>query len=311
VLHVLFIGAFAFVGAQTTNLFVAQSIRPAIKAGVSSAPGSHGATARTDLTAEAFAKMMGMTLPEPVIEETSASGPGGAEKALEDPNAAAVRTSLRLQLIATVMANRPEWSIATIRDLTQNTDDVYMVGDIILGARITDIQQLEAPADPAATTAVAGPEMRVMILNEGHREYIDLSAPGTAAPKPVAVNTDAPASTLNGEGIKKLDDHHFQIERSTVNSALTNMNDLAMQARIVPSFKNGQADGFKLFSIRPDSLYSKIGIVNGDVIQRINGLDINSPDKALEAYGKLKSANALDLTVERNGTPQNFHYAIQ
>ena len=96
-----------------------------------------------------------------------------------------------------------------------------------------------------------------------------------------------------------------------MNGALTNLNDLAMQARIVPSFKNGQADGFKLFSIRPDSLYSKIGIQNGDVIERINGLDINSPDKALEAYGKLKSANALDLTVERNGAPQNFHYAIQ
>src|SRR4029077_210538 len=111
--------------------------------------------------------------------------------------------------------------------------------------------------------------------------------------------------------IKKIGEGRYQIERSTVNNALTNMNDLAMQARIVPSFKNGQANGFKLFSIRPDSLYSKIGIQNGDVIQRINGLDINSPDKALEAYGKLKSANALELTVERNGATVNYHYAIQ
>ncbi len=84
-----------------------------------------------------------------------------------------------------------------------------------------------------------------------------------------------------------------------------------MQARIVPSFKNGQANGFKLFSIRPDSLYSKIGIQNGDVIQRINGYDMNSPDKALEAYTKLRNAGALDLTVERNGQSTSYHYAIQ
>ena len=43
-----------------------------------------------------------------------------------------------------------------------------------------------------------------------------------------------------------------------------------MQARIVPSFKDGVAQGFKLFSIRPDSIYSKIGIQNGDVIKRIS-----------------------------------------
>ena len=55
--------------------------------------------------------------------------------------------------------------------------------------------------------------------------------------------------------------------RPSLDKALANLNDLAMQARIVPAFKDGQAEGFKLFSIRPDSLYSKIGIVNGDVHQ--------------------------------------------
>ena len=41
------------------------------------------------------------------------------------------------------------------------------------------------------------------------------------------------------------------------------MNQIATQARIVPSFKNGVANGFKLFSIQPGSLYSAIGVENG------------------------------------------------
>ncbi len=99
--------------------------------------------------------------------------------------------------------------------------------------------------------------------------------------------------------------------RTELDKALANLNDLAMQARIVPAFKDGQAEGFKLFSIRPDSLYSKIGIVNGDVIKRINGFDMNSPEKALEIYTKLKDANRIDVEIDRNGTSVRKTYNVR
>ena len=96
-----------------------------------------------------------------------------------------------------------------------------------------------------------------------------------------------------------------------MDKTLANLNDVAMQARIVPAFKDGQAEGFKLFSIRPDSIYSKIGIVNGDVIKRINGFDLNSPEKALEVYSKLKEANRIDIEVDRNGRPLRKTYNVR
>jgi general secretion pathway protein C len=84
-----------------------------------------------------------------------------------------------------------------------------------------------------------------------------------------------------------------------------------MQARIVPAFKDGQSEGFKLFSIRPDSIYTKIGVQNGDVIKRINGYDLNSPEKALEIYSKLKEASRIDIEIDRNGTSLSKTYTIQ
>ena len=75
-----------------------------------------------------------------------------------------------------------------------------------------------------------------------------------------------------------------------------------MQPRIVPAFRDGVATGFKLFQIRPDSIYARVGIQNGDVIRRLNGFDINSPDKALEAYSKLREANHIEVEIERNGS---------
>ena len=76
-------------------------------------------------------------------------------------------------------------------------------------------------------------------------------------------------------------------------------------------FKNGVANGFKLFSIVPDSLYSKIGIQNGDVIRRINGYEMNSPDKALEIYQKLRDANRIEVEVERRGDTVRKSYSIE
>jgi general secretion pathway protein C len=78
----------------------------------------------------------------------------------------------------------------------------------------------------------------------------------------------------------------------------------------VPSFKDGKANGFKLFSIRPGSLYSKIGIQNGDVVQRINGYEMSSPDKALEIYTKLKDSKQVTVDLLRRGKPQTVDYSI-
>ncbi len=278
----------SYLSAKTVNVMLAERILPPPR-GAEALPVSAGkGTDQPPLSAEAFAKMMGMTLPE-VVASAADGASGDAADRPPDLSSEPVRTSLHAQLLATVLANRPQWSLSTLRDLNQNETSVYMVGDTFMGAKLLEIHDL-----------------KVILLNDGHREFLDLDQAAAGAPPPIAA-----APKKEGGGIRKLDDRHFQIERSTVNNALSNLNDLAMQARIVPSFKNGQANGFKLFSIRPDSLYSQIGIQNGDVIQRINGFDMNSPDKALEAYTKLRSASALDLTVERNGQAVNYHYAIQ
>jgi len=287
-INLAFIAGFAYVGASFENIFVAELIRPTPQVATGSVGPPPKPVTHAELTAEGFARLMGAKLPEaPPPEATEEARP-------PDMSSEPIRTNLHAQLLATVIANRPEWSIATIKDLTLNETKICMVGDKFMGADVLEIQYL-----------------KVILLVDGHREFLDLSAPpSTVAVATPKLDQEAPAAPT-GEGIKKLDEHRYAIERSTVNSALSNMNDLAMQARIVPSFKNGQPNGFKLFSIRPDSLYSKIGIQNGDVIQRINGFDMNSPDKALEAYTKLKAANAIDMQVERNGQTVTYHYGIQ
>ncbi|MFO7736647.1 MAG: type II secretion system protein GspC [bacterium] len=116
------------------------------------------------------------------------------------------------------------------------------------------------------------------------------------------------SSTTDDFDIRKLDDGRYVIKREDIMKATTNLNSLAREARIVPS---PDGDGFRIFRIRPNSIYKKIGIQNGDVVQSINGIDISSPDKALQAYQKLRNADKLSLNIKRNNKKESLEYVVE
>jgi len=86
---------------------------------------------------------------------------------------------------------------------------------------------------------------------------------------------------------------HAEDERSTICST--------HGGRIVPYFENGVPSGFRFVSIRPGSFYRGIGIENGDIIRRINGMVVDSPDKLLELWTKAWRKPWFDIDIDRGG----------
>lgn len=286
----VFLALVAFLAARTVNYFIEWRLAPAV---VAAAPSARRAPAPVVATAaqpklERVAKALGLPVPtEPVVAEPT-------PEQVVDLNAAPVKSSLRVKLLGTLVSALPNWSIASIQDAVTQKTETYMVGDQIQGAEVLEIER-----------------ERVIVLNNARREYIDNQAGDGAAPPPIATNVPVSPPPGNSSGIRALSDNDYEVPRAEIDKTLSNLNDIAMQARIVPAFKDGQAHGFKLFSIRPDSIYSKIGVQNGDVIRRINGYDLNSPEKALEVYAKLKEAGRIELELERNGSTVRKTYTIR
>jgi general secretion pathway protein C len=77
-----------------------------------------------------------------------------------------------------------------------------------------------------------------------------------------------------------------------------NPSAIARGARVVPAMKDGKPLGFKIYAIRPDSLYAKLGLTNGDTIVSLAGQSIDSMDKALEVYAKLRDIQDEPIVVE-------------
>lgn len=237
--------------------------------------------------------------------------PTGAQGAAAEPSLVSGRNydpanlkpcSLTVNVRATLVADgAPEWSMAVL--FVNNDNQVFSVNE---GSNKI--------ADDAYLVDVL--ERAVVVRRRDHFERCaaDTDTSGTAlaamaTPPPPSVGPSEPVAG-DMTGVTKISDTQYRVERAEVDRALNNLAEVSTQARIVPSFKNGVANGFKMFSIKPGSIYSKIGLQNGDVIHKINGYEMNSPDKALEIYQKLKDATGVQLELERRGTGMTVNYSI-
>ena len=197
--------------------------------------------------------------------------------------------------------------LAVVRATDDGSMGAYAVGETLRDATITGID-----------------ETRVHLRREERAEWLDLLPEKTGAtasatadasaetapslpprPMPATERPSAMAQELD-RGIKKLGEGSYEVQRSTLESILGNMSELGRAARIMPD-----QGGLRLTSVRNEGPLARIGLQNGDLLVSINGLDITKPERALDAYVKLRSASHVALAVERGGRKMTMNYAVR
>jgi len=305
--------AAAWLAAKTVNIAVGAVIRPTPRIDLSGLPaGAPRAQMWTQLEVDRLYALIGLKPPAPTSADDGTEAPPLPPRTCGDRMAPPSRTGLRALLVAGVIAEEPRWSIASVTDLTTRDTRIYGIGDPVLGAPLLSVERIRDERDATGQ----GFKVVAIVCNNGQKEYVDFEAGEGAilasAPSLGIFNPAGPAPPPGApaEGVRQLGDNRYEIQHRVIENTLSNLNSIATQARIVPSFKNGVANGFKLFSIQPGSLYSAIGVENGDVIQKINGYEINSPDKALEVYQKLRDSRHITMEIERNGQAIRKEYNV-
>lgn len=147
-----------------------------------------------------------------------------------------------------------------------------------------------------------------------HGEKKVAAAPAPATAPPTETKSRGRGSKIPADmaaKIHKISDTQFDIERSLVDQVLENQGELMKSARIVPEKEGDKVVGIRLFGVRPDSLLGTLGLENGDRLQSINGFEMSDPQKALEAYARLRSADKLQVTVNRRGKPTTIDFSIK
>ncbi len=119
------------------------------------------------------------------------------------------------------------------------------------------------------------------------------------------------ASRPPAAGVRKLSEGKFAVDQREVAASTENMNQLLTQARALPYIEQGKTTGFRISEIVPGSLYEKIGLQNGDVIQKINSQDVDDPGKFFQLYQGLKDERNISIDLMRSGQRQSLTYEIR
>lgn len=210
--------------------------------------------------------------------------------------------SLPISVRATLVADNPSWSIAMIYNNSSRDVEAYSVREgnnlVVDDAELVEVRSRE-----------------IIVRRASHYERCLADAENKRTGRTESPKTSRGTNKKNNDndrskGVSKISETDYNIDGSEIDRVLNNLSEVATKARIVPSFKNGKPNGFKLFSIKPGSIYSKIGLRNGDVIQRVNGHEMNSPDKALEIYQRLKDSSSITVDIQRRGRAMTMNYAI-
>jgi general secretion pathway protein C len=210
-----------------------------------------------------------------------------AEKIDIDEMPVAVK-SLGLKLVGTVVASESEDSSAIIEDLSTRKQEVYREGDEVKNTLIKRILRHN------------------VVINTGGRDEVLSMAPEESTGK-----SAPPARPTRGRPTPPSATSSIQLDREELESQMADLNELMQQVRIRPFMEGRNPAGFLVSNIKPGSLFSKMGLRNGDVIQGVNGATIATPDQAIELYESLMEGGVIDLDIKRGRRTQKLRYAVE
>jgi general secretion pathway protein C len=223
-------------------------------------------------------------------------------------------TTLQLSLLGTV-AGDPGSARAIIMDQRARSQDIYRVGDSVQGAEIRQILRGK------------------VVLRHGEKDEILTMAEGDEKPQPAAaaasrnnrrLSRSRRTRTLPGVGEAageqpqediaasgEAEEEIIPIAQDELQDSINDLNQLMTQVRIRPYFRAGKPEGLIVSQIQADSIFQKLGLMNGDIIASVNGKQMSSPEEAFELYNSLNSGSQVSLEVTRRGQRKIFTYDIQ
>ena len=205
------------------------------------------------------------------------------QKTKEDVNIEELKpTQLNLKLWGTVI-NDGGRAYAVIEDAKERKQNLYRVGDTIQNATVKMILR-----------------EKVILSVNNKDEILQMEKLHASARVPSRSKAQSGSQTRN-----------ITLKRAVVDSAVKNVNNLLGQVRIRPHFEGGKPSGLSLTGIKPNSIFSKMGLRSGDIITGVNGKKIESVDDVLKLYENLRSSSNVKLDLKRRGREQTFDYNIE
>ncbi len=205
-------------------------------------------------------------------------------------------TDLKLKLFGTVTGDKNK-AYAVIEESVGKRQNLYRIGDTIQNAIIKMILR-----------------EKVVLRVNGKDEILEIEevlSGSRASGRPSSIGNRYNQKTRPFKRSSTADSQNITLQRSKIESAVKNINDLMKNVRIQPHFTNGQPDGFRLTGVRPNTFFYNMGLKSGDIITGVDGKNIESVDDAFKLYQGLQSSSNIQLQLKRKGRQKTINYNIE
>ncbi len=180
------------------------------------------------------------------------------------------------------VAGGTSFGFIVIEERGKNKQRLYHLGELIGSARLIKVTRNTA------------------IIKSGDRE-ITLKIKETPE-GPLIARSQEPQANIPNSGMA--------ISRGDVTEKLRDLKTIMTQAAVRPYFEAGAQEGFIISDIKPDSLYQKLGLKNGDIIIDVNGKQMQTADDILQIVNTMQSGGAIALSLKRNGKAETINYSF-
>jgi general secretion pathway protein C len=202
-------------------------------------------------------------------------------------------TDLKLRLWGTVTgAGRKAYAV--IEDTKTREQNLYRVGDTIQDATLKLILRQKVVLSVNDRDEVLG--MEEAGAAKGGASGPQIARKAASPPKlPVTPNFN----------------RQLTLQSDQIENALENIDQLMDQARIRPHIEDGRPSGISITGIKPNTVFRKMRLRNGDIITGVNGTPIESVEDAMRIFGDLSSAPEVQLEIKRRGRKRVLNYKIE
>ena len=198
-------------------------------------------------------------------------------------------TDLKLKLWGTV-SRQGGSAYAVIEDTKTRQQNLYRAGDSIQNASVKLILR-----------------EKVVLTVNGSDEILTMEKITTGGKSRRPGRTSQPAKKLPVSSYSR----KITLNRANIEGALENIGDLMNQATIRPHIEDGRPAGIAITGIRPNAIFRKMRLRNGDVITGVNGRSIESVEDAISVFEDLTSASDIKVDIKRRGRNQTLDYKIE
>jgi general secretion pathway protein C len=198
------------------------------------------------------------------------------------------QTELKLKLWGTVSGPDGQTAAAVIEDQKTREQLLYRPGDAVQNASVKLVLR-----------------QKVVLTVDGRDEVLTMEEPGVT--KSAAARAESPRPGPSAaEPVQQVSVPEEQLEK-----AMENLSELMTQATFRPNVEDGKPAGISITGIKPNAIFRKLRLRNGDVITGVNGQPIETVEDAMKVFGSLSTEGPLQVNVKRRGREQTLEYKIE